>query len=154
MGEYSVVGKRVPRVDAKLKVTGQAKYAADFELPDMLWGKLLGSPYPHARILNIDTTRAERLPGVKAVVTGKDFGGYRQGYRDTQKDDFPLAEDRVRYFAEPVAAVAAIDEDIAEEACISLRLTMKNYPGYLTRRRRKSTQITIGLEQYLYGKAF
>ncbi len=76
MAEYSVVGKRVPRVDAKLKVTGQAKYAADFELPDMLWGKLLGSPYPHARILKIDTTRAKKLPGVKAVVTGKDFGGY------------------------------------------------------------------------------
>ena len=129
MREYSVIGKRVPRVDAKLKVTGQAKYAADFELPDMLWGKLLGSPYPHARILNIDTTRAEKLPGVRAVVTGKDFGGYRQGYRDTQKDDFPLAEDKVRYFAEPVVAVAAIDEDIAEEACDLVKVDYEELPG-------------------------
>ena len=129
MAGYSVIGKRVPRVDARLKVTGGAKYAADFELPGMLWGKLLGSPYPHARILNIDTSRAERLPGVKAVITAKDFGGYRQGYRDTQKDDFPLAEDKVRYWGEPVAAVAAIDEDVAEEACDLIRVDYEELPG-------------------------
>ena len=72
--EYSVIGHTMPRVDAKLKVTGQAKYAADIELPGMLWGKVKRSPYAHARILNIDTSRAESLPGVKAVTTGKDFG--------------------------------------------------------------------------------
>lgn len=63
MKEYSVIGKSFPRVDAVVKATGQAKYAGDLELPRMLFGKILRSPYPHARILNIDTTRAERLPG-------------------------------------------------------------------------------------------
>ncbi|GAI46697.1 unnamed protein product, partial [marine sediment metagenome] len=66
MAEFSVIGKRKPRVDAREKVTGEAKYAADYSLPGMLWCKLLRSPYPHARILDIDTSRAERLPGVKA----------------------------------------------------------------------------------------
>ena len=71
MEEYSVIGKRVPRFDSKEKVMGQGKYAADFSLPGMLWCKVVRSPVPHARIVNIDTSRAERLPGVKAVITGK-----------------------------------------------------------------------------------
>src|SRR3989304_1066271 len=77
---YSVIGKPMPRVDARAKVTGQAKYAADIEVTDMLWGALKRSPYPHARILNIDTSKAERLPGVKAVITGKDFGVFKWGW--------------------------------------------------------------------------
>ena len=64
MAEFSVIGKREPRVDAREKVTGEAKYAADYSLPDMLWCKLVRSPYPHARILNIDTSKAEKLSGV------------------------------------------------------------------------------------------
>jgi len=58
VGEYSILGKPMPRVDAKAKVTGEAKYAADIELPDMLWGQIKRSPYAHARILNIDTSKA------------------------------------------------------------------------------------------------
>jgi CO/xanthine dehydrogenase Mo-binding subunit len=110
MAEFSVIGERLPRVDAKEKVTGKAKYAADYSLPDMLWCKLLRSPYPHARILNIDTSRAERLPGVKAVVTGKDFGGWTWGWMPATRDEPPLAVDKVRYMAEAVAGVAAVDE--------------------------------------------
>ena len=71
MEKYSVIGKPVPRVDALEKVTGEAKYAADFSFPGMLWCKILRSPHPHARILNIDTSRAESHPGVKAVCTGE-----------------------------------------------------------------------------------
>ena len=79
-GNYSVIGKPMPRVDARAKVTGEAKYAADIELPGMLWGQIKRSPYAHARILSIDTSKAERLPGVMAVTTGKDFGGFKWGW--------------------------------------------------------------------------
>jgi CO/xanthine dehydrogenase Mo-binding subunit len=115
--EYSVIGKPMPRVDAKAKVTGEAKYAADIEVVGMLWGAIKRSPYPHARILNIDTSKAEKLPGVKAVTTGKDFGGFKWGWSRETRDEEPLAVRKVRYLYEGVAAVAAIDEDIAEEAC-------------------------------------
>ncbi|MGB6873903.1 MAG: xanthine dehydrogenase family protein molybdopterin-binding subunit [Dehalococcoidia bacterium] len=129
MAEYSLIGKRIPRVDAKAKVTGEAKYAADYSLPDMLWCKLLRSPYPHARILNIDTSRAERLSGVKAIVTGKDFGGWTWGWMASTRDEPPLAVDKVRYMAEAVAGVAAIDEDTAEEACGLIKVDYEELPG-------------------------
>ena len=127
--EYKVIGRTMPRVDAKLKVTGQAKYAADIELPGMLWGKVKRSPYAHARILNIDTSQAERLPGVKAVTTGKDFGDFRWGWMGTTRDEEPLAVDKVRYLYEGVAAVAAIDEDTAEEACELIEVEYEPLPG-------------------------
>ena len=128
-GEYSVIGRPMPRVDARAKATGQAKYAADIELPDMLWGKVKRSPYAHARILNIDTSKAERLPGVKAVTTGKDFGGFKWGWIGTTRDEEPLAVTKVRYIYEGVAAVAAIDEDIAEEACELIEVEYEPLPG-------------------------
>jgi 4-hydroxybenzoyl-CoA reductase alpha subunit len=129
MAEYSLIGKPIPRVDAKAKVTGEAKYAADYSLPDMLWCKLLRSPYPHARILNIDTSRAERVSGVKAIVTGKDFGGWTWGWMAGTRDEPPLAVDKVRYMAEAVAGVAAIDEDTAEEVCGLIKVDYEELPG-------------------------
>ena len=77
MEDYSVIGKRIPRVDGRVKVTGEGKYAADYSLPGMLWCKMVRSPYAHAKILNVDTSRAEKLRGVKAVLTGKDFRGWK-----------------------------------------------------------------------------
>jgi 4-hydroxybenzoyl-CoA reductase alpha subunit len=129
MSDYSVIGKRVPRVDAKEKVMGEAKYAADYALPGMLWCKVLRSPYPHARIVSIDTARAERLPGVKAVITGKDFNGWTWGFMATTRDEPPLAVDKVRYMYEGVAAVAAIDEETAEEACDLIKIEYEILPG-------------------------
>lgn len=129
MAEYSLIGKPIPRVDAKAKVTGKAKYAADYSLPDVLWCKLLRSPYPHARIINIDTSRAERLLGVKAIVTGKDFGGWTWGWMASTRDEPPLAVDKVRYMAEAVAGIAAIDEDTAEEACGLIKVDYEELPG-------------------------
>jgi 4-hydroxybenzoyl-CoA reductase subunit alpha len=126
---YSVIGKPIPRVDARLKVTGEAKYAADMEAADMLWGVIKRSPHPHARILHIDTSKAERLPGVKAVVTGKDFGGFKWGWSRETRDEEPLATTKVRYLYEGVAAVAAIDEDIAEEACDLIEVEYEPLPG-------------------------
>ncbi len=129
MEGYSVIGKRVPRIDAKEKVMGQAKYAADYVLPNMLWCKVARSPYPHARILNIDTSRALKLPGVKAAITGKDFGGWTWGFMATTRDEPPVAVDKVRYLYEAVAAVAAIDEETAEEACELIKVDYEELPG-------------------------
>ena len=69
---YSIIGERKPRIDGVAKVTGYAKYADDLTLPGMLFGKILRSPHPHARIVHVDTSRAKRLPGVKAVITAED----------------------------------------------------------------------------------
>lgn len=127
--DYGVIGKRTPRVDARAKATGEALYAADISMPGMLWCKMLRSPYPHARILNIDTSRAEKLPGVKAVCVGKDFGGFKWGLLPWTTDESPLAVDKVRYMAEAVAAVAAVDEDTAEEATELIKVEYEELPG-------------------------
>jgi 4-hydroxybenzoyl-CoA reductase alpha subunit len=130
--EYSVIGKRCPRVDGVVKATGEAKYAADLVLPRMLYGKILRSPYPHARIVNVDTHRAKTLSGVKAVITGKDTLGVK--YTTFQllwryADDHALAMDKVRFVGDEVAAVAAIDEDIAEEALDLIKVDYEELPA-------------------------
>lgn len=127
--ERSVVGRSVPRVDARAKVTGEARYAADIDLPGMLWLKILRSPYPHAKILHIDTSKAERLLGVRAVCTGKDFGGFRWGWMPQTRDEPPLAVDKVRYYGEGVAAVCAIDEEVAEEALGLIKVEYEELPS-------------------------
>ena len=132
MTELTVVGKGVPRVDALEKVTGQAKYVGDIKVPRMLYGKILRSPYPHARIVNIDTSEAERLPGVKAVITHKDTPGIKFGLFDSPEfpaDEHPLALDKVRYIGDEVAAIAAIDEDIAEEALNLIEVEYEELPA-------------------------
>lgn len=129
MEEYAVIGKRIPRVDARAKVTGEAKYAADFSLPGTLWCKILRSPYPHARILKIDTSKAEKLPGVRGVLTGKDFGGWTWGWAPNTRDEAPLEPHTVRYLGEAVAAVCAIDEEIAEEATELIKVDYEELPG-------------------------
>lgn len=119
MSELSVVGKSLPRVDGLLKLTGQAKFTTDVVLPGMLHGKLLRSPLAHAKILSIDTSKAEKLPGVMCVLTGKDTWGIRYGFVDTPNypaEERPMAEDKVRFVGESVAAVIAVDTDTAEDA--------------------------------------
>jgi len=129
--EYKVVGKPLPRIDALPKVLGQASYAADLILPGMLHGKVLRSPHAHARILSIDTSRAEKLPGVRAVVTGKDFPGIKFGLMPQTRDQLPLATDKVRHYGEGLAGVAAIDEDIAEEALGLIKVEYEELPPVL-----------------------
>ena len=107
------VGSRVPRVDSVDKVTGGAVYAVDLAMPGMLHGAVLRSPYPHAKIVSIDLSRARSALGVKAVVTGKDFPLL---FGSAIKDQPFLAIDRVRYVGEPVVAVAAESEVEAQEA--------------------------------------
>src|SRR2546427_11800281 len=104
MAELTVVGKPVTRLDAHEKVTGEAIYGYDLVLPNMLYGKVLFSPKPHARIVRIDTEKAKRFPGVCAVITGED-APWTHG--ESIKDKPFLAQGKVRYIGEPVAAVGA-----------------------------------------------
>src|SRR5690348_14115351 len=112
---YKYIGMPLPKVDAYAKVTGRALYADDIMLPRMLYGKLLRSPHPHARIVSIDTRRALELPGVLAVISGEDLP-QRFGILPSSQDEYALAISKVRYVGDPVAAVAAIDTDILDEA--------------------------------------
>lgn len=112
---FSVIGKSLPRVDSGDKCTGRTKYADDLTRPRMLFGKILTSTHPHALITKLDTSKAEALPGVFGVITGKDLP-IQFGIMPVSQDENALAVKKVRYVGEPVAAIAAIDEDIAEEA--------------------------------------
>lgn len=114
MAKRSLIGKAVPRIDALAKATGKTVFITDLELPGMLVGRVLRSPLPHARIVGIDTRKAEKLHGVKAVVTATDFPDVRYGM--FVKDQPVLARDKVRYVGERVAAVAAIDVETADQA--------------------------------------
>ena len=130
--KYTVINTPLHNIDGVAKVTGRATYTFDVKLPGMLYGKILRSPYPHARILNIDTSKAERLIGVKAVVTGKDTLGIKQGiWRRYPElcDEEILAREKVRYIGEPVAAVAAVDEDTAEEALDLIEVEYEPLPA-------------------------
>jgi len=127
--DYVNIGKRLPRVDGIVKATGEAKYAADLSLPGMLYGKILRSPYPHARILNIDPIKAIRLPGVRTVVTGKETIGFKSGGLSAKGDEPYLALDKVRFIGDGVAAVAAVDEETAEEALDLIAVEYEELPA-------------------------
>ncbi|MEE9435993.1 MAG: xanthine dehydrogenase family protein molybdopterin-binding subunit [Candidatus Adiutricales bacterium] len=116
MPEYSVVGKRLPRVDALDKVTGSAVFSGDVALPHMLHGKVLRSPYPHAVIRRLDVSKAQALDGVLAVVTASDVPGFKK-HGELALAELPhLANDKVVYAEQPVAVVAAVKVEIAEKA--------------------------------------
>ena len=105
MADFKAVGAAVPRAEAGDKVSGQTIYTADVKLPGLLWAKILRSPHPHARIVRVDTTNAEKVPGVKAIITGADVRGL---YVGKQIRDLPvLCWDKARYIGDRVAAVAA-----------------------------------------------
>lgn len=110
----SVIGQPIERVDGREMVSGRAVYGVDMKLPGMLFGKVLRSPIPHGRIVRIDVEKAKQLPGVKAVLTAKDVPGRRFGF--AIKDETIFATDKVRYVGDAVAAVAAVSEEVAEEA--------------------------------------
>ncbi len=119
------IGQRTPRPDGADKVTGRAAYAADTTMPGMIWGKVLRSPHPHAKIRSIDTSKAEKLPGVKAIVTSKDVvdfpiekGPVMLGIQDMRwMCRNVMARERALFHGHPVAAVAADTQAIAAEAC-------------------------------------
>ncbi len=130
--KYNVVNTHVHNIDGVAKVTGRATYTFDVKVPGMLYGKILRSPHAHAKILNIDTSAAVALKGVKAVVTGKDTLGIKQGiWRRYEElcDEQILPMEKVRYIGEPVAAVAAVTEEIAEEALDLIEVEYETLPG-------------------------
>jgi 4-hydroxybenzoyl-CoA reductase alpha subunit len=113
---FSVIGKPLPKVDAASRVTGQAIYADDMLPPRTLHCRILRSPHPHARILSIDTSAARRIPGVVAVISGADLP-IKFGILPVTQDERALEHEKVRYVGDPIAAVAATDEEIAASAC-------------------------------------
>lgn len=123
----SPIGESVPRVDAYDKVTGAAIFADDIQFgPGLLHARIKRSPLPHALIKRIDVSKARQLPGVKAVVTGEDFPGYIGLYL---QDRHIFCRERVRYVGDPVAGVAAISEEIAEEALDLIEVEYEPLPG-------------------------
>lgn len=126
-----MIGKRAPRIDAFAKVTGQAVYADDMSLPRMLFGKMLRSTRPHARIVSVDCSEALRHPGVIAVATGDELP-VRYGILPSSQDETVLAIDKVRYVGEPVAAVVAEDELTAQEALSLIRVEYEPLPAIMT----------------------
>src|SRR5690606_34490635 len=137
--KYKVIGTRPIRHDGVDKVTGRAKYANDTNLSNMLYGKILRSPYAHARIKSIDTSAAEAHPGVFAVVTSKDMAEVADKIEEMGEDAVNLrylsanilAQDKVLYHGHPVAAVAAQDLHTAEEALALIKVEYEVLPPVL-----------------------
>ncbi len=130
--QLTVIGERMPSKDGMQIVTGKAKYIDDIFIPNMLYGKILRAHYPHARIVNIDTSKAERLTGVKAVITAEDTPKLRYGIPyiyDEVRDEPVLADDKVRFYGDRVAAVAAVDMDTAEEALDLIEVEYEELPA-------------------------
>src|SRR6266699_5465991 len=127
--DFSIIGKPIAMVDAAGKTTGAGKYTDDLSLPGMLVGKILHSPYPHARIKKIDTSRAEKLDGVVAVVIGQD-APTPYGILPVGHDEHALALDKVRYVGDNLACVAAVSEDIAEKALELIDVEYEVLPAY------------------------
>ena len=127
MTTYVAVGKRTAAVEGPQKVTGETIYAADITLPGTLWVKVLRSPFPHARIVSVDTTRAAAQPGVVDVVSGQDLPPVTVGIR--MRDMPVLAREKVRYIGDPVVAVAAESADIAEAALALIDVEYEELPA-------------------------
>ena len=123
--EFTVIGKKVERVDAFERLVGEAKFASDIYLPRMLYAKMLRSPYPHAKVLGIDTTKAQILPGVKAILTPADVPDFTIHKREIPPTVvMPVLATTARYAGDEILAVAAMDEETAEQA---LELIKVNY---------------------------
>ena len=128
------IGERTPYIDGRERVTGTIQYVLNMQLPGMLYGKVLRSPYPHARVLSVDASEAERLPGVVAVLTGADIADHpdvKARFGPVFRDQTIVAVDKVRFAGDPVAAVAAADLDTAEEALGLIRVEYEELQAVL-----------------------
>lgn len=152
MAELSVVGTSAPRVDTLEKATGQAVFGTDITLPRMLHAKVLRSPYPHARIINIDTSRAEKLPGLVCIVTGRDAP--RKKYGSILRDQNILAIDVVRSIGEPVAAIAAETIDAAEEALELINVKYEQLPAIFDAEEAMGTNPPVVIHPDLFNYQF
>src|SRR6202045_789037 len=138
--EYTVVGTRPIRHDGADKVTGRAQYGADFQMAGLLHGHILRSPHAHARIRSIDTSKAAKLPGVKAIITADDFPQGPDRMVDLGEGETPLsyargnvlAKGKVLYRGHAVAGIAAINAHVAEEAANLIEIDYEVLPCVLT----------------------
>jgi len=129
MNKLNVVGKREPMLDALEKATGRAKFTDDLALPGMLFGKILRSPHPHAKILHVNLSGALKVEGVKGAICGKDIPKKKYGIVPMAKDEYALSIDKVRYIGDEVAAVVATSIDAAEEAISRIRVDYEVLPA-------------------------
>ena len=129
--DYAVIGKPVAKIDGRDKVTGTAKYTGDLKIPNMLHGKILTSPHAHARILSIDTSEAEKIPGVKAVITHKDAPSKKYGLSPARWDENIFCYDTVRFVGDKVAAVACTDEETCYKALAAIKVEYEVLPAVL-----------------------
>src|SRR5713226_6028504 len=129
--ELAVVGKSLPKPDAMGKVSGQARFADDLMLPRMLFARILRSPLPHARIRQVDASRARVMPGVHAVLTGEDLP-IKYGILPVSQDEEALCSEKVRYVGDPVAAVAATDEWNADAALDAIDVSFEALPSVMS----------------------
>jgi CO/xanthine dehydrogenase Mo-binding subunit len=128
----AAIGQTLPMLDAQERVSGRINYVLNVELPGMLFGQILRSPFPHARVVRVDASRAERLAGVGAVLTGGDFSastGFNGKYGRIFRDQTVVALDKVRFVGDPVAAVAAANDDIAAEALSLIDVEYEELPA-------------------------
>lgn len=132
MKTESMCRSNVERVDGRAKVTGKAQFTGDLTVPGMTYGKVLRSDLAHARIVRVDASAAEQLPGVVAVLTGADLADIDPYYGHAIKDRTVIAIDRVRFAGEPVAAVAAVDEATASEALSLIQVDYEELPVVAT----------------------
>ena len=132
MSRYNVINSRARRIDTPDKATGRAVFVDDMSFPGMLYGALLQSPVPHARIVGIDTSAAARLPGVKNIVTAKEAGRVRYGVSPARYDETLFCHDKVRYVGDEIAAVAAVDKATALEAVSLIRVEYEELPAVFT----------------------
>jgi CO/xanthine dehydrogenase Mo-binding subunit len=124
-----LVGRSVPRVDGRDKVTGAARFCGDLSFPGMLYARILRSPVVHGRIESVDSEAARRLPGVKLVLTGADLGAIDPYFGPAFKDRPILAIEKVRYEGEPVAAVVAEDRETAARALELIDVAYQELPA-------------------------
>ncbi len=127
--DFSIIGQPVPRVDAVPKVTGHTKYLQDMKIPGMLYGKILRSPFPHARIRRIDVSRTCQFPGVRAVITAQDVPHNKFSFIPALADKFMLCDEKVRFVGDEVAALAADTPEIAEHAIRLIEVEYEPLPG-------------------------
>ena len=136
MNKYNVVNSRANRVDGPAKATGRAQYIDDMNFNGQLYGALLQSPVAHAKIISIDTTKAKKLPGVKAIVTAKEAGDVKYGVSPARYDENIFCSDKVRYIGDEIAAVAAVDFETAQEAASLIKVEYKELPIILSIEKR------------------
>jgi CO/xanthine dehydrogenase Mo-binding subunit len=129
MKKFSVIGTKIPLLDAANKVTGKAVFTSDVLLPNMLYGKILRSPYAHARILNINKSKAEKLLGVKAIITANDVRHSLLYGIDGRDEPLMSWDGHIRFVGQEIASVAAIDRDVAAEACDLIEVEYEELPA-------------------------